>query len=385
MPSPEKLSTTPPDSSQKTEEEKVVADVSPTKEVTEQTQKETSEITLGQTPAEKPEEKQLDRLPDALLTEKEKRVEEFKTDIKDLTLQVQNDNPLVAEELHLNEQVYIGTDAFHTQEKVQNDINMNERLALQRKSETGINGELCEMHLTLIFNKFKGEDYEVLRTARSDDNKKRGDILIKSKKTNEAFVIDAANGEEESGNEEENNRIKRKINRIENEQKGLVNIDYGLKFEKDGNKTKVVPCKLENVPIFYICLDDPRLEYSTKNYNHSLTEKSNTDIEDQNLFISKLVKLMAKMRKKYPSLEKYYKPLDNGFLKKDNDTIEAVEKAKEEYEEELEKELSGDEKKEERALKVKPKSTLKSHSEKITPELREILNKTRQKKIERPE
>jgi len=116
-------------------------------------------------------------------------------------------------------------------------------------------GELLERYITVIFDEFLGEKFDVLRTSRLDDYKNHVDTLLLDKETGIplcAFdeVADTSGPRFEKKKEE---ILKKNL-------EGGVFIKYGYRIEKG----KISPDSLSNIPVFYLAMDKWSLRDSIK-------------------------------------------------------------------------------------------------------------------------
>jgi len=125
-----------------------------------------------------------------------------------------------------------------------------EEIKEKKKRETG---EQLEKLKTIIFDKFLGNDFFVVRSSSYDDIKNGVDNVILDKKTGNLVCAFDEVGET-SGKRYE--KKKREILE-KNEEESGGKLKYGIKISKEG---KIELGQAENLPIFYLALSKGKIE-----------------------------------------------------------------------------------------------------------------------------
>jgi hypothetical protein len=124
-----------------------------------------------------------------------------------------------------------------------------------------------EMLKTVVFDKFLGEDFIVVRSAQYDDVANKIDNVILDRKTGNLVCAFDEVGES-SGPKYE--RKKDGVLRRDRE-KGGGTLKYGLRVER-GNR--LVRDKVENVPIFYLALPKELIDETIEQLDPSAKKPS---------------------------------------------------------------------------------------------------------------
>jgi hypothetical protein len=128
-------------------------------------------------------------------------------------------------------------------------------------------GERMEMLKTVVFDKFLGKNFVVVRSARYDDVANKIDNVILDRKTGNLVCAFDEVGES-SGPKYE--RKKDEVLRRDRE-KGGGTLKYGLRIERDN---RLVKDKVENVPIFYLALPKELIDETIEQLDPSAKKPS---------------------------------------------------------------------------------------------------------------
>jgi len=140
--------------------------------------------------------------------------------------------------------------------------NEDEMLTIYHENKEKENGIILEKVMTILLNRYLGNNYLVLRTASYDDYVNGVDNLIINKTTGE--TICAFDGLNE---EFDHKRRDQKFKKVKNQtRKGGATIKYGLTI-KNGILEKK---ELKNLPIFYLSLTKSELTLLINNLNPNL-------------------------------------------------------------------------------------------------------------------
>jgi len=219
-------------------------------------------------------EKKLERVE-----EEEKGREKIKDFIKETSENLKKEGVPVTEDCHIDirafSEIYPEKIIEKDQELVRDYMSewypgLSEEEIKKEKLKT--DGEKLEMLITAIFAKNLGEDFIVARTSLYDDIKNKIDNIILEKETGN--IVCALDEVAEISGE----RLEKKKNEILKErnikEKG-GKLKYGLKVEKDKKgKPKIFLSKIDSIPVFYLALDDKRINQAIENLIPSLEEKS---------------------------------------------------------------------------------------------------------------
>lgn len=113
-------------------------------------------------------------------------------------------------------------------------------------------GEKMEMLKTVIFNKFLGNDFLIVRTTKYDDFENKVDNFIVDRKTGVSICALDEIGENKG------TRFERKRNKVlkkNKEENGGGQLKYGFRLEKGaGDAMRLIKGKVESLPLFYLAL-----------------------------------------------------------------------------------------------------------------------------------
>ncbi len=186
----------------------------------------------------------------------------------------------------------IDMDSFqgtYSQEEIENDRrivrNWEERwygdLSQKETEEKRIRkeGEKLEILKTIIFHKFIGEDFIVVRTSSYDDIKNKADNLILEKKTGNLVcaydeVVGAA-GQILEG---------KKMRILDRNKEGGVRLKYGIALREN----KLTKEKVKDIPLFYLCFPKEHFREATEEILPSLNEMSDYEKKIFEYFVASM-------------------------------------------------------------------------------------------------
>jgi hypothetical protein len=133
---------------------------------------------------------------------------------------------------------------------------------------------------TILFYKILKDDYIVARSSTYDDYKNGIDNILVNKKTGEVIcAFDEVHGKTKNGEE------KRKMEKtLKSAKNGGTEIDYGITY-KNG---KVVKEKINNVPIFYLSIENEGFMELINNISDIDQPINNVELKFYNEFIDSL-------------------------------------------------------------------------------------------------
>ena len=140
-------------------------------------------------------------------------------------------------------------------------------------------GEQLEMLITVIFNKFLGSDFVVVRSASYDDIRNKIDTLILNIKTGDIVCAFDEVGAT-SGYKFE----KKKELILEKNRKKLLT-QYGLSVDENG---EIIICPQKNFPLFYLALSERNIKTAMRELSPSIDESSEFEKKLFDYFISSI-------------------------------------------------------------------------------------------------
>lgn len=197
---------------------------------------------------------------------------------------------------------------------------IKEEFALERFATTGKRkievektaGGKLEMFKTAIFHKLLKEDFFVLRSSIFDDTIYGVDNVIIDRETGnlvcgfDEVVTDRGEsassenepelwfGKKKSGERKIRGFKTKKAEVFKKNQNGGAELKYGLKTEKEGEKTKITLGWRKNFPIFYLALPRNHLENGIKKFNPF--KESNLDKTILNHFFSSIKSQISELK-----------------------------------------------------------------------------------------
>jgi hypothetical protein len=211
--------------------------------------------------------------------------EKIKTLISEIAEKLKQDGIIIDYDLRIKEDSFTGC---YSQEAIQRDKGFiiakqkewnRENTGREIKERTG---EKLEILKTILFHKFLGESYIVVRSSKYDDVANGIDnIIIEKKSGNIVCAFDEVC-------DIKNKCYKEKKEEIMKKNKTGCVLKYGIK--KDGDK--MLLSDVENLPIFFLALDKATLEGGIANLSPSLEEK--TEYE-KNLFKYFILSIQAQI------------------------------------------------------------------------------------------
>jgi len=138
-------------------------------------------------------------------------------------------------------------------------------------------GERMEVFKTIIFHKFIGKNFIVVRSSIYDDFKNKVDNVIINKETGEvvcAFDEVCLKGPNFDSRKKDKENIIIKINR-----ESGAKIKYGLFLQKENDKMVLKKGEVQGVPIFYLSLEKDDLDDGIKSLAWSLDKISEKEKE----------------------------------------------------------------------------------------------------------
>jgi hypothetical protein len=138
-------------------------------------------------------------------------------------------------------------------------------------------GERMEVFKTILFHKFIGKNFIVVRSSIYDDFKNKVDNVIINKETGEVVC---AFDEVCLRDSNFDSRKKDKKNIIfEKNRRGGAKIKYGLFLQKENDKMVLKKGEIQGVPIFYLSLEKNDLDDGIKSLAWSLDKISEKEKE----------------------------------------------------------------------------------------------------------
>lgn len=196
-----------------------------------------------------------------------KGLENIQTELFEIYNKYKNNLPLT-EEVRINNQ-----DPFfdsvraprHKKKQEVKERSFNQKNNIERR------GEQLEMLKTVLFDRFIGEDFYVLRSSKYDDYHNGVDNILINKKTGDvvcAFdeVATLSESITDTNKEKKEKFIKDRIRR-----NGGAKINYGFKIDKERH---IEPVILEGVPLFLISLNERLVETAIKIFGLPEAEES---------------------------------------------------------------------------------------------------------------
>ena len=156
----------------------------------------------------------------------------------------------------------------------------------RRKSEK--QGFKLEAIKTLIFHKFIGKDFLVVRTSPYDDIENKIDNLILEKKTGSPVCA----YDEVIGGRKIFEAKKEKV--LEENKQGGVGLKYGIRIEKG----RIQKGKFKNIPIFYLGFPRQYFKEAIEKISPSLEEKSDYERKIFAYFVSLMDSQIKELRLK---------------------------------------------------------------------------------------
>lgn len=171
-------------------------------------------------------------------------------------------------------------------------------------------GEKLEMLKTVVFHKFIGQDFLVVRTSLHDDFRNKVDNLIVDRKTGDPVC---AFDELLGGDAHDHRAKKKKEDILEINVQSGARVEYGITF-KEGQKVKTA---LEGIPIFHLMLSGGELQKLIDSIGLSLREKNFTEEKIFKDFITSIEGQVNSLKNKYQSekLTKRIVQAENFLLK----------------------------------------------------------------------
>jgi len=159
---------------------------------------------------------------------------------------------------------------IYSQEKIEDDkrtVREREKKWYRDLPQEGIKkgGEKLEILKTIIFHKFIGENFIVVRTSTYDDIINKADNLILEKKTgNPVCAYDEA--VDVGGQVLE----KKKMRILDRNKEGGTRLKYGIALKEN----KLIKGEVEGIPLYYLCFPIEHLEKAKREILPSLNEVS---------------------------------------------------------------------------------------------------------------
>jgi hypothetical protein len=169
-------------------------------------------------------------------------------------------------------------------------------------------GERMEVFKTILFHKFIGKNFIIVRSSIYDDFKNKVDNVIINKETGEVVcAFDEVCLKYSSYNPKKDAILK--INR-----EGGAKIKYGLFLQKESDKMVLKKGEIQGVPIFYLSLEKDDLDDGIKSLAWSLDKISEKEKEVWEKF-KILLKEQGEEIIKDPRVSKDIKSKIENFLK----------------------------------------------------------------------
>jgi len=163
-------------------------------------------------------------------------------------------------------------------------------------------GELLEMRKTTLFNKFLEDSFRVIRTSKYDDYFNHLDNIIMDRETGEMVAaFDEVSALADPDKRNKDPRFREKEEKVfDINASGGGRLDYGFQLLEDEEEKKIIPAKLENIPVFWIPLSGSSVEESVKKFGSEKEE----DLEYEKGIFNYLVENLYNQAKNLRTLRK---------------------------------------------------------------------------------